>query len=326
MESVTEKLAETSFHKKDKEWSKITQLTRDIDVEVLKKYVADLEDLFPEANTHDGIDHSYRYHLPSLAEYDRLETDNIFVALNQDKVIGLMIAFNDEDATFVTSIVHPKFRLQGVFRALLNALRAVEDEKKEMVFEICDQSKSGVGCAKHLGLYSEPKLDYYMACKNLTAPNKPLPIVTFKVVTEADAHLIALIYEEDKKFDDEETEFNTEESISDCQQDMKNGMEFRVYFNEENELVGMVQYVCREEKSIPYILNFFVRPKYRSKGFGESILRNVVSYWLNERKKSPVELETPRQIASKLYKKCGFEVTQSYNTWKLPDKKVDDDV
>lgn len=252
--------------------------------------------------------------MPSLAEYDRLETDTIFVALNPDKVVGLMVGFHEDAKIDVTSVVHPKFRRQGVFKALLDALTAKVGQSIEISFEVCDQSTSGVGCAKHLGLTYEPKIDYYMECKKLTEPNKPLPSFTFKVVDETDVHLVAQIFEEEEKFNskDEEIEFNPEDSMA---SEMKDGIEARVYFNQENDLIGMNQYVCRDEKTAPYILNFLVRPIYRSKGFGEAILRNIVSYWLDDRKRSPVELETQREIASYLYKKCGFEVKQSYNTW-----------
>jgi len=295
----------------------ILRITAKTPKRLRKKIIRDLHVVVEAANSADQCDHGIRVHLESLIEDERVEEDGCFVALSRKhSAVGMLLALYDEDTANATALVHPQYRLRGVFRRLLSAfMSSLPNRELSVRFEICEQSFSGACCAKHLGwkLRDVDECDQYLECRVLTSSTRLLPSVKLISAGLPQVEEILSIWaSEYGPYDQEQENEERQTMIKDLSTRERCWL---LRSDDTGTAIGSITFVTSENDA--YFMNVVVRPEFRGKGLGEAMIREATHICLQDFKKTFVALETTKPQASRLYQRAGFVVKQSYHEWEV---------
>jgi ribosomal protein S18 acetylase RimI-like enzyme len=210
-----------------------------------------------------------------------------------------------------SGMVHPNYRRQGVFRALVAAAREeCRQNKTESLILLFDhRSDTAIAFANAIGAqhdFSEHnmRLDH---TDNLPQIEQRLD---FRKATANDAPAIGAILARDFNGDAEQVRQSVAHNMQ--------SSTYQYYIATLNhEPIGTlnVQILGRDA----YIYGFVVRPEQRGRGYGKEILARTIADIVAERPQ-PIylEVDTENDPAFGLYRSFGFEVTTTYDYYRLP--------
>ena len=209
-----------------------------------------------------------------------------------------------------TGMVHPNYRRQGVFQALVAAAREkCRQNKTEALILLFDhRSDSASAFAKAIGAQH----DFSEHSMRLDDPNRMPQIeqrLDFRKATQDDAPAIGAILARD---------FNGD--ATQIQQNVAHNMQSPIYryyiATLDREPIGTLN--VQNLSGEAYIYGFVVGPEQRGRGYGKEILaRAIVDIVAKRPQPVFLEVETENDPAFGLYRSFGFEVITTYDYYRL---------
>ena len=209
-----------------------------------------------------------------------------------------------------TGMVHPAYRRQGVFRALVAAAQEeCRRNKTESLIVFFDhRSDAAIAFANAIGAQH----DFSEHSMRLDNPNH-LPQIAqrlkFRKAAEDDAPALAEILAQDFGADAEQVRQNV---IHNMQSPI-----YQYYIATlDREPIGTLN--VQNLGGDAYIYGFVVRPEQRGRGYGKEILARAIADLVAEHPQ-PIflEVETENDPAFGLYRSFGFEVITTYDYYRL---------
>lgn len=234
-----------------------------------------------------------------------------FLIVHAHQLIGYLAlySFNQKEAE-VSAMTHPRYRRRGIFKQLLAEARQTLTERTipELLF-ICEQkAESGRHCMAAIGsryAFSE----YKMTLGSVPASDR-LPQLALRPARPDDyatmAHLDHLCFGVEPDI-----------TLANLANEQRNRHRRNWIVLVNGEVAGKIQIAVGAEEI--YLFGFCLLPKFRGRGYGRSVLAQIVTRLANERRQ-PLSLEvaaTNRQ-ALKLYQSCGFHEVTAYDYYRQP--------
>jgi ribosomal protein S18 acetylase RimI-like enzyme len=212
----------------------------------------------------------------------------------------------------VFGLVHPAYRRQGVGKALLQAVRTVQEQAEiaELLL-VCDHtSPTGGAFAEAMGgRYTMSEHQMLLDPSSITRPYLWRPELQVRRATEAEAPLIAHLIAQ--SFGDPEEEVATW-----VQTDIRKATQRFFLALLQDQPIGTLRTVRADQ--FMDIAAFGVLPAYRGQGFGRQILLSIVDLLLEEHWQGiRLDVETENDHALRLYQVCGFRVIATYDYFSM---------
>ena len=246
---------------------------------------------------------------------------NDFLYYDHDVLIGYL-ALDDRGSVQneLVGMVHPDYRLRGIFRMLLRA--AVEEGRARHVqqFILVNEQSSRSGYAflhSTDAVLSESEHEMFL----MRMPRREIFDERLLVHKAELADIDALVKVQSQSFDDSED--STRARIERCIHH-SNQTYFLAVFGDPSvgchEPVGSFR-LDRTDTFVG-IYAFGVRPDYQGRGYGRQILEDAIHIIRASSQKAimlDVDVENGRAI--RLYRSCGFEIRTTYNYYVLELQK-----
>jgi ribosomal protein S18 acetylase RimI-like enzyme len=271
--------------------------------------LAEIQQLARVCQEHEPLDLRINWDALALRTGDKANEQLYY---RDDLLIGFFtmdgLGSNEAEGT---GMVHPDYRRQGVFRALVKAaLEECRQNKTESLILLFDhRSNAAIGFANAIGAQH----DFSEHSMRLDDPNKIPPItqrLDFHRASVDDAPAISEIVARD--FDADAVQLR---------QNIAHNMQSSVYqyyiASLGDDPIGTLN--VQNLGGEAYIYGFVVRPDQRGRGYGKEILARAIADIVAQRPQ-PVflEVETENDPAFGLYRSFGFEVTTTYDYYRLP--------
>ena len=205
----------------------------------------------------------------------------------------------------VTAATFPLFRRQGVFRALLGAVREEAQARgaKSLLLVSYQASQSGAAAVQALGL-PYVSSEYRMEAEAADLP--PLPTGPIQLVNVDHSNLAALAYLTAQSFSGGGTAF---EALA--QRLQQEGV--RYFLAElDGKQIGQIGVV--DIGGSIYIRGVGILPEHRRRGYGRQLLARTVKMMLTEGQTHfTLDVATDNPQALSLYQSCGFRETIVYD-------------
>jgi ribosomal protein S18 acetylase RimI-like enzyme len=230
----------------------------------------------------------------------------------RDDVLIGMITLDGlgSDEAEATGMVHPSYRRQGVFRTLVEAAREEcrKSKTQALILYFDHRSAAAIAFAEAIGAQHD-----FSEHSMRRDQDQPTPQLTqrldFRKATADDAAAIAAILASD--FDADPNQLR---------QNVARNMQSPVYQYYIAALDGQpigslnVQTLGGDA----YIYGFVVLPEQRGRGYGKEILARTIAD-ITAARPQPVfiEVETNNDPAYGLYRALGFEVTTTYDYYRV---------
>jgi len=233
-----------------------------------------------------------------------------FCGFLEDRLVGYAQIDGNGREQEVTAATFPEFRRQGVFRALLSAVREEVQVRgaKSLLLVSYRASHSGAAAAQALGL-PYVSSEYRMEAEASTLP--PLPVGLVQLVPVDHANLAALASLTARSFSGGET---SSESLA--QRLQQEGVR---YFLAEADGVQIGQIGVVDTGGSIYIRGVGILPEHRRRGYGRQLLAATVGLMLTEgHMHFTLDVATDNPQALSLYQTCGFRETMVYDYYDVP--------
>ncbi len=227
-----------------------------------------------------------------------------------DRLAGYAQIDGNSKEQEVTAATLPKFRRQGVFRALLSAVQEEVQARgaKSLLLVNYRASQSGTAAARALGLLYASS-EYRMEAEASTLP--PLPMSRVQLVQVDAGTLPALAHLTAQSFGGGGTSF---EALA--QRLQQEGVR---YFLAEADGVQVGQIGVADTGDSIYIRGVGILPEHRRRGYGRQLLAATVGRMLTEGQTSfTLDVATDNPQALSLYQSCGFRETMVYDYYNVP--------
>jgi ribosomal protein S18 acetylase RimI-like enzyme len=234
-----------------------------------------------------------------------------FLYYHDDALIGFFSLDGlGSDEPEGTGMVHPSCRRQGVFRALVAAAldECRQNQAESLILHFDHRSTAASACATALGAQHDFS-EHNMRLDDLNKLPRIEQRLDFRKASLEDAPAISLILARD--FDADATQL---------QQSIAHNMQSSIYqyyiATLDREPIGTIN--VQNLGGDAYIYGFVVRPDQRGRGYGKEILARTIADIVATRSQ-PVflEVETENDPALGLYRSFGFEVTVTYDYYRL---------
>lgn len=244
----------------------------------------------------------------------RLRTGDLpheHVYYRDDVLIGLITldGLGSEEAE-ATGMVHPGYRRQGVFRSLVEAAREAcrKSNTESLILYFDHRSAAATAFAEAIGAQHD-----FSEHSMRREQGQPAPQLTqrldFRKADAGDAAAIAAILA---------TDFDADPSQ--LQQNIARNMQSPVYQYYiaalDGQPIGSLN--VQNLGGDAYVYGFVVRPEQRGRGYGKEILARAIAD-ITAARPQPVfiEVETNNDPAYGLYRALGFEVTTTYDYYRV---------
>jgi ribosomal protein S18 acetylase RimI-like enzyme len=270
--------------------------------------LAEIQQLAQQCQEHESLD--YRLNWDVLAVRNG-EHPNDLLYYRDDMLIGLFsIDGLGTEEPEGTGIVHPGYRRQGVFSALVTAAREVcrQHKAKSLILYFDHRSEAAIALANALGAQHDFS-EHSMRLEDTSRLPQVEQRLDFRRATPEDAQAIGTILAPD--FD---------EDAAQVQQNVTLNMRSPIYqyyvARLGDEAIGTLN--VQNLSGDLYIYGFVVRADQRGRGYGKEILTRTIADLVAERPR-PVflEVETENDPAFGLYRSLGFEITATYDYYRL---------
>ncbi|MBL0386534.1 GNAT family N-acetyltransferase [Tumebacillus sp. ITR2] len=240
-------------------------------------------------------------------------TDGIWdlVCHHEEQLVGYLCFYTfDGHTAEVISMVHPDFRRQGIFRALLSR---AEDEMKqrgiqEILFVVPARSPSGLQLMQHLGSTFH-EAEYGMQWTRDPQSFHRNDLLHLHVAsTPEDLNFLAACLAQ--SFGD------SEESTRNVLQRTSTPDRTSYIATLQGKPFGMIR-VQRERDGHAAIFGFAVLPEFQGHGYGRQILTDIVNL-LRSEDRAHIELDvvTENERGLHLYQSCGFDIATEYRYYR----------
>lgn len=261
----------------------------------------DVRTLEAAVNTFDGIDVKVGHEAVGQNDY---------AVYADDLLVGYLMLFPYlENEYEVNALVHPDYRKQGVFKALLETAKrdAKANGCEAFTFVIDRKSKSGKAVVDHLGAayrFSE----YNLVLKKAELFLKPNE-VSLREVTDADRPLIIETLSE---------AFGDPVDVTENIYSQIDTPDRVTYIGEvEGRPVGVIRALLSGDDA-GSIHAFGVRASEQGKGYGSKMLKQMVQQLFRMgRTKLELDVETENKAALEIYKRAGFAENGGYEFYLL---------
>lgn len=232
------------------------------------------------------------------------------VCYSEEKLIGYMCFYTfDGRVAEVISMVHPKRRRQGVFRAMLDV--AVADMKQrglqEVLYVVPAPSQSGLGVVKHLGT------DFYEAEYSMHWAREPQPFARnphLQLREASPEDIEFLVRCSAQAFDD------SEEMTRNMIQRTTTPDRISYLGVHKGTPVGMIR-VQRIGTDHAAVFGFAVLPEQQGHGYGRQMLTQCVEMLRSEgRTQIELDVVTENERGLHLYTISGFDILSAYRYYK----------
>jgi ribosomal protein S18 acetylase RimI-like enzyme len=270
--------------------------------------LAEIKQLAQICQEHEPLELRFTWDALALRTGDRA---NELLYYRDDILIGFFsmdgLGFEEAEGT---GMVHPSYRRQGVFRALVAAaLEECRQNKTDSLILLFDhRSQAAAAFCTAIGAQH----DFSEHNMRLDQPES-LPDIAqrleFHKATQGDAAAISAILAQDFDRDPEQ-----------LRQSIVHNMQSPIYqyylATLDHEPIGTLN--VQNLGGEVYIYGFVVRPDQRGRGYGKEILARAIADIVAARPQ-PVflEVETENDPAFGLYRSFGFEVTTTYDYYRL---------
>lgn len=264
--------------------------------------VAEILELARICQEHDGIESKMS------ADWFKRRPEgevNDFFYYVDGRLAGFLMVFSMEKTTAeISGIVHPEFRRQGIFRALVAA--ATDELKRRgtgrMLFTVDSRSVAGKAFIATMGAqyrFSEYSMKLEVVNEHVVQHED----LKMRLATEADFEF--MVECGSKAFGDSAD--MTRELLQ-----RTNEPNRRSYIAEfRNEPVGVMRVLTYGDKGMD-LNGFSILPEMQGRGFGRQILSGTVQMALSEgRDEVRLDVEIDNLKALGLYESCGFRTTDA---------------
>ncbi len=209
-----------------------------------------------------------------------------------------------------TGMVHPSYRRQGVFRALVGAAREeCRQNKTESLILLFDhRSDSAIAFVNAIGAQHDFS-EHSMRLDHTNSLPQIKQRLDFRKATQEDAPAIGAILAQDFNGDAEQVRQRVAHNMQ--------SSTYQYYIATlDREPIGTLN--VQNLGGDAYIYGFVVRPEQRGRGYGKEILARAIADIVAERPQ-PIflEVEIENDPAFGLYRSFGFEVTTTYDYYRL---------
>jgi ribosomal protein S18 acetylase RimI-like enzyme len=244
----------------------------------------------------------------------RLRTGDLpheHVYYRDDVLIGFITLDGlGSDEAEATGMVHPSYRRQGVFRALVAAAREAcrKSNTASLILVFDHRSAAAIAFAEAIGAQHDFS-EHSMRREQGTPAPQSAQRLDFRKATTEDAAAIAAILA---------TDFDAD--LNQLRQNVARNMQSPVYQYYiaalDHEPIGTLN--VQTLGGDAYIYGFVVRPEQRGRGYGREILARTIAD-ITAARAQPVfiEVETENDPAYGLYRSLGFEVTTTYDYYRV---------
>lgn len=274
--------------------------------------LAEMQQLARLCQEHEPLDLRLTWDALALRTGDKA---NDLLYYRDDLLIGFFsIDGLGSDEAEGTGLVHPSYRRQGVFRALVTAaLEECRQNKTESLILLFDhRSNAATAFANAIGAQH----DFSEHSMRLDDPNH-VPQITqrldFRRATTDDAPAIAAILAQG-------LQAGVDADAEQLRQSVAHNMQSSVYqyyiATLGHDPIGTLN--VQNLGGDAYIYGFVVRLDQRGRGYGKELLARTIADIVAQRPQ-PVflEVETENDPAFGLYRSFGFEVTTTYDYYRL---------
>ncbi|MEL7603792.1 MAG: N-acetyltransferase [Bacillota bacterium] len=232
------------------------------------------------------------------------EMDCFFLLTEGDALTGVISVFAPtKEVAEISGCMHPEFRQQGNFRRLLAsaAAEAAKHGYKNLLLVHEASMPDGGAIAQKWGLaieHSEYRLRYTGGVEA-----KPGRLMVRRA-REEDVPAMIAISGETFEETPEVARHHVESAFTDPQR--------RSYVAvADGEIVGLCGVSSGDEAL--YIFGLGVSPKYQGKGYGRSMVAQIVAELLSENRGIEIEVDSENARAFHLYQTSGFDVISQYD-------------
>lgn len=237
-----------------------------------------------------------------------------FLYYQDDMLVGYLslMSWGTEERELHIGVVHPNYRRQGIFRALLEAARAECARRGTRKFVlICENSaSSATACMPALGAhytFSEHEMVLENFHDSMTFDDR----LTLSLANSG--NIDALVAVQSRSFNDSEA-FVLLMVAKFLQEPQRHF--YLATFGEEGlscrEPVGVLR--LDEFGDEIGIYAFGVLPEYRRRGYGRQMLEEIIREIRTRSQKTiKLEVDTRNPVALSLYRSCGFGIRTTYN-------------
>jgi ribosomal protein S18 acetylase RimI-like enzyme len=237
-----------------------------------------------------------------------------FLYYHNGMLVGYLslMSWGTEDRELHIGVVHPAYRCQGIFRALLEtAIAECSAQGMRKLVLVCeDSSRSATACMTALRAhytFSEHEMVLEHFHDSMTFDDR-------LVLSPANSsHIDALVAVQSRSFNDSEA-FVLLMVAKFLQEPQRHF--YLATFGEEGlscrEPVGVLR--LDEFGDEIGIYAFGVLPEYRRRGYGRQMLEEIIrEIRARSQKAIKLEVDTRNEVAINLYRSCGFAIRTTYN-------------
>jgi ribosomal protein S18 acetylase RimI-like enzyme len=216
----------------------------------------------------------------------------------------------------LSACVHPKYRRQGIFKKMLSeALLEIQQRRIPYCLWMCPQN-SVIDKEKIAALEGK----YVFSQVEMIAKHPPIqktkPVTLLKEATQSDLSLLAQLGA---------TAFNASfaETYSRFAENMnEKNRKIWLVSSEQEENIGKI-HVRYDDAQTAFIHDLCIQPKLQGQGYGFSMIIQMMDMlYKSGRKRLVLDAECDNEGALKLYQQCGFEITDSYDFWRVSVQKM----
>lgn len=231
-------------------------------------------------------------------------------------LVGYLTGATGASQNELVGMVHPNYRRQGIFQALLTV--AKEDAhargERQLILTCEHHAHTGQAFVRSVGAtLSESEHEMHLAQLPPRKGFEPQLVVHRAERSESDA--IVLVQSESFGSEQEQTR----ERVAQCF-DLVDRPYYLAVFG-EGEVSCLEPIGCfrlDEGNDAIGIYGFGVRPAYQGRGYGRQILEDAIEIIrAQSQKKIILDVETENSPASHLYRSCGFEIYTTYDYFVL---------
>jgi ribosomal protein S18 acetylase RimI-like enzyme len=229
----------------------------------------------------------------------------------QGKLVGCLVLSGLQGVEVeATGLVHPAYRRQGIFSALVEQARelCIKHGVLGLILVSEEQSLAAKAFAQSR---NAPLLmaEHLMQLDQWVSSPQAHPSFSLRIASLDDAEVITDIRNEDNGFEEHML-------LPLIRSQIEQGSRTYVVGEAENRVVGTANIDWIE--GLPYIYGFVIRPQERGKGFGRLLLRQLLDLIVSEYQ-GPIllEVETDNSVAINLYHSLGFRVITTYEYYRV---------
>jgi ribosomal protein S18 acetylase RimI-like enzyme len=270
--------------------------------------LAEIEQLAQTCQAHEPIELRIGWDVLRLRTGDM---PHDIVYYRDDRLVGFFtIDGLGSDEAEGTGMVHPSYRRQGVFRALVAAARDVcrEHNSESLILVFDHRSDAAIAFAEAIGARHDFS-EHNMRLEHSHALPQIERRLDFRKADLGDAPAIAAIVAKDFGADPDELRQSVERNMR---------SPIYQYYIAALDLEPIGTLNVQNLGGQAYIYGFVVRPEQRGRGYGKEILARAIEDIVAARPQ-PVflEVETENDPAFGLYRSFGFEVTTTYDYYRV---------